>query len=291
MLNIRYHIVYLCAVFLMLGFGILIGISSVQTVQVRQKHSLNVLQDQFNGALQQGSEAKSQLTKIEAAIDDMRPGIVHNKLLGKHVILIQTGDYAEATQDANAALSDAGAQVTATVLINDKLAALPQVAGDDPDQQTQPVALASLAQVLVKGTSTDPANQQARQSLESHAMVTITGDLSAPCNLFVLVGGGKDEPTGDGSDPASLDAQLIVQLQTISNNGVNIVGCEPLNSVQSYIPSYQRAGIATVDCVDHSLGQLALPFALRGGPDADDYGLRSTAKRQIPAALEEDSNS
>ena len=49
------------------------------------------------------------------------------------------------------------------------------------------------------------------------------------------------------------------------------------------MPSFQNAGIATVDCIDLPLGQLALPFALRG--EKGDYGLKATAKQPLPDSL------
>ena len=40
-----------------------------------------------------------------------------------------------------------------------------------------------------------------------------------------------------------------------------------------------------MDCIDQPLGQLALPFALRG--ETDSYGLKPTAARRVPASLAE----
>jgi hypothetical protein len=66
-----------------------------------------------------------------------------------------------------------------------------------------------------------------------------------------------------------------------------VVGCEPFTAAASSIPLYQNYGIATIDCIERPLGRLDLPFALRGGADAVDYGLKPTASRRIPVSLEE----
>ena len=62
-----------------------------------------------------------------------------------------------------------------------------------------------------------------------------------------------------------------------------MAGCEPYSAASSSVPAYQAAGIATVDCVDLPLGQIALPFALRG--ETGDYGLKPTAKLRLPDSL------
>ena len=64
-----------------------------------------------------------------------------------------------------------------------------------------------------------------------------------------------------------------------------MVGSEPLDAVTSFVSTYQKYGIPTVDCMDKPLGRLDLPYALRG--EAADYGFKATANRRIPISLEE----
>ena len=114
--------------------------------------------------------------------------------------------------------------------------------------------------------------------MEGQGLIAVKGDLSRPVALFVLVGGG--DGTDDGA--AGLDTALADQL-TAANGSARVVGCEPLDAAVSSVQAYQDDGMATVDCIDQPLGQLALPFALRG--ETDSYGLKPTAARQLPASL------
>lgn len=278
--DIRYHFIYLIAVFLMLGVGMLVGASFVGPDQVkRQTTAIRDLRTQANQAVSEYQASRDQLGKTEQALDDLRPALVHGKLTGRRVTLIQTGDYPEATQDAATALRDAGASPVVTLILSPKWMALTSGA--------QASDLTGLAQALTGGTAQE-ANAQTLQSLENQDLVTVTGDLVQPCSLFVLVGGAKDDY--GQSAPGTLDSALIRQIQESSHSGAVLVGCEPFDAVASFIPSYQSAQIATVDCIDLPLGQLALPFALTGGADTDDYGLKSTAKRLIPDSLEAQSS-
>ncbi|MDQ2686347.1 MAG: copper transporter [Armatimonadota bacterium] len=267
--DIRYHFIYLIAVFLMLGIGLLVGASFIGPDQVkRQTVYLRDLRVQAETAVTERRATQDQLTKLDATLDALRPALVRGKLAGRRVTLIQTGDYAEATQQAATALRDAGALPAMTLALGPKWQAL------TPDVRT--ADLMALAGALARGTP------DALQPLEDQSLVTVTGSLTAPGSLFVLVGGGKD----DAAPEAPLDGELIAQLQAQAGDAAHIVGCESFDAVRSFIPVYQSAQIPTVDCIDRPLGQLDLPFALRGGDDAADYGLKPTARRQTPPSLE-----
>jgi len=283
MLDARYHLFYLIAIILMLSFGILIGASYYGPVQVsQQKKVLQSLAAQTNKVVQERNEARDRMTKDEAALAALQPALVRGKLAGKRVVVIQTGDYADADESADKAITDAGAMVAATVVLTDKWgallpkqrAALSSIA-DPADAASQDRALlAALATALTAGAEGDAV----LEALQGQNLITKSGDLSQPCTFFVLVGGKSD----DAPSP-SLDGLLDGFKAGAAD--VTLVGCEPFGAAASSVPAYQTAGVATVDCIDLPLGQLALPFALRG--EKGDYGLKATAKQPLPDSLAE----
>ncbi|MGI4788863.1 MAG: copper transporter [Janthinobacterium lividum] len=286
MLDARYHLYYSIVIFLMLGIGILIGASLYGPVQVHQQNqAVQKLASETNTVVQQRNEIQGRLDNDEQALASLRPLLVHGKLLGKRIVLIQTGDYADGTQSANQCLEDAGATVTATVVLTEQWsvlstkqrAALASIS-DTPEPAAQDKALlASLASVLVHGTLIEPSGATVLTKLQQIGLMTLSGDLSQPCMLFVLVGGGS----GDTSDNAP-DAGLLEGFKALPGN-VTVAGCEPSSAVASSISVYQSFGIATVDCIDLPLGQIALPLALRG--ELGDYGIKATAKQRLPDSL------
>lgn len=287
MLDARYHLFYSIAIFMMLGFGVAIGASFYGPVQMsQQREVVKRLGDQTNAVVQERNQIKGQLNEDEQALTALRPTLVRGKLAGKRVMLIQTGDYSDATQDANQALEDAGATVTATLVLTSRWggltarqrAALPSNTLDPAAQDK--ALLASLASALASGTAAVPASADAAvpSALQSAGLITVSGDLSQPCSLFVLVGGSN----ADTPETAE-EAALLAGFQALASP-VTVVGCEPYSAASSSVPAYQAAGIATVDCIDLPLGQIALPFALRG--ETGDYGLKPTAKRRLPESLE-----
>ena len=322
MLDVRYHIVYLCAVFLMLGFGILIGEHVTLPVQViQQAKSLAALQVQVDGAVQEGRDAKSQLVQVERALNSLRPKLTHGKLTGRRVVVVQYGDYPQATASAAAALQLAGANVAATVVIEDKMDALtgsqittllgtlPADSYPAPAESADAGAnvadngpiLSAIATILSAGATSKPSLGQALQILQTQGLISVDGDLAAPCSTFVFVGGRKIDWPDEGANP--IDGGLIQRLQDISapanpdgspasqTSPMTIVGCEPFDVGVSSIKTYQKYGLTTIDCVDRSVGQLDLPFTLRSDAgDRADYGLKPTATRQLPPVLEDQSS-
>jgi hypothetical protein len=286
MLDARYHLFYSIAIFLMLGFGILIGASYYGPVQVsRQTKVVQALAAETNTVVHERNEIKGRLDNDEAALAALRPALIHGKLAGKRVVLIQTGDYADATQAANVSLEEAGATVAATVVLTERWggltarqrAALSSVA-DAADPAAQDKALlAALASALVHGTGSAPVNAAVLDTLQQNGLLTLSGDLSQPCTLFVVIGGSSADSPG-----VSPDTALLNGFQSLPN-AVTVAGCEPSSAVSSSIPAYQAAGIATIDCIDLPLGQIALPFALRG--ETGDYGIKPTAKLRLPDSL------
>lgn len=284
MLDARYHLFYFTAIFLMLGFGILIGASYYGPVQMsQQREVVKKLAEQTNAVVQQRNQLQGRLNDDEQALASLRPALVRGKLAGKRVVLIQTGDYADATEAANQSLGDAGAMVAATVVLTGRWANLTTRQREAlPSSALAPAAqdkalLSSLAAALAQGTATSLPNASLLAGLQQARLLTVSGDLAQPCTLFVLVGGGSADIA-----ETSVDMALVDGFQALAIPAA-IVGCEPSTAAASFVPAYQSAGITTIDCVDLPLGQIALPFALRG--DTGDYGIKPTAKKRLPDAL------
>jgi len=298
MLDARYHLFYTIMIFLMLGFGILIGASYYGPVQMSQQQKLvQRLADQTNAVVQERNQIKGRLNDDETVLASLRPTLVRGKLAGKKVVLIQTGDYTDATQAANQTLEDAGATVSATVVLTERWsvltarqrAALPSLGTSSNPGAQDKALLSALAAALAQGTAVpaippapanapDSANAAVLAALQQAGLLTVSGDLSQPCTLFVLVGGSSADPPD-----TSVDTELLAGFQSLASP-VTVTGCEPSGAAASFMPAYQSAGIATIDCVDLPLGQIALPFALRG--ESGDYGIKPTAKKRLPETLE-----
>lgn len=301
MIDIRYHSVSLVAVFMMLGVGIIIGLNLASPAQKQQTKALKSLQERVEGAVQDGQEAKRRLLHIEHAVDILRARVVPGKLANKRVEIIVCGDYPAAAHSAATALSDAGAISVAQIVITDKFVGLSSDdradlygrLGSQPPSAppasniSQAELMNPLMSALHDGSPPGSASEEEVSTLENGRYIDVTGEINQPCSLFVIIGGRNDDGNPTADNVAETETALIEGLLHTGYD-LSVVGCEPSDALVSSIPNYQREQkIATVDCIDQPLGQLDLPFALRGGVDKADYGLKSTAGRELPASLEE----
>ena len=301
MIDIRYHSVSLVAVFMMLGVGIIIGLNLATPAQKQQTKALKSLQQRVEGAVQDGQEAKRRLLHVEHAVDVLRGRVVPGKLAGKRVEIIICGDYPAAAHGAATAVTDAGATSVAQIDITDKLVQIspedrlnlfvqtlqpPPAATTPPESVNQTELLQPLMRALQEGTQYSLLDASHLSTLENEGYLTITGDITQPCNLFIVIGGRNDDGIPSAESVADSESAIVDGL-THSGLDVSVVGCEPSDALVSSIPNFQKEQIATVDCIDQPLGQLDLPFALRGGVDKADYGLKGTASRELPTSLEE----
>lgn len=293
MLDIRYHIASLTAVFLALGFGILIGSSYAGPAAIRRMSVQIERQNQRLDDAVQLNEHDHELLRVnEDAIAALVPHLVQNQLAGKRIALIQTGDYSDGAKDASQAIAQAGGTVTSTTTLTDRFAMLSGddrqglakalgASGDDDSSLLKPLALA-----LLLGTATHPNLASEVSTLSQAGVIDTSGDLTAPVDMVVLIGGEATAPDTDSDSAPTHEEEIIALLKTPANpqgKTPTVVGCETLDAVQSSVPAFLRAGVASVDCIDEPIGALDLPYALNG--DNSAYGVKPTSDRLIPQAL------
>ena len=293
LIDIRYHIYSLAAVFFALAVGIAIGFSfatrqPATRAEQRTIHSyadsMRRLKRDIENAAQKSSQEQEAAKGREAFCQALLPIVLKGKLAWRNVAIIQTGDYSELTGLVKRTLEDAaGARVTGIIELSREFAFSDdrKIAGAladcgvvvPADKEPREKLLAIVADIAAHGT-----HSQFIPKFEEKGIAQFTGDCDRMNRLVVIIGGSG----GDDSNSAELvDNELIAQLNRL---GVTVVGCESSMAASSYVPSWQKMGIATVDDVDSAIGQVGMVCALNG--EHGSFGSKSTADRLIPQTLE-----
>lgn len=263
--DLRYHVASLAAVFLALGIGILIGTAFVGSPLVaRQTGLIKRLEGQV-ADLQRDTRAAE---RTEAALAQLVPGTVANSLMGRSILLLQTGAFADAVDEARQALEAAGATVYQAELPLDTWRDLPD------DRALQEAR--RLAAALASGDAAELGEFRSSGLLAGEGA-------PAAIRLVVLVGGSSASLATPADKPADLVVARRRDLplaEALSALGVRVVGAEPTRADLSFVPLFREARLTTVDCVDRAAGRIALPAALTG--EAGAFGLKSTAERALP---------
>lgn len=278
MVDLRYHITSLVAVFLALGIGIVVGSTVVgsEGLLSEQQVLIDRLENDFFRLRQENSQYKMEIsefelqkTKYQQFAADVFAFIAKDSLQGKKILMVKTGDFPEIEQLARE-LEFAGAAVEIIAInrempgIEKLLAAAENQIGDFWNQ---------IGSYISQDKNTDFGNR-ALETMREQGVLGITGFLEGAPDAVILAGG------------SSIQGQRLFQkidgklISALKQHDVPVVGVEFTTAALSYIKDYQSLGISTVDNADTYLGKLALVKVLCGY--TGNYGVKQTADAIMP---------
>ena len=301
MIDFRYHLVSIVAVFLALAIGIVLGSTELQGPTYNLLNQTTAkLQNEYDQASSQRDAAQQQANLGQNYAQAVEPVVLHDLLAGQRLLIItEPGAPASVvTAISNAATQDAGATVTGQIALQSKffdnsdttLDGLNQInlamsqadnivlnAGT-PYQQQAAQVIASEILTQSPGstagqptTSTPPASQQdtnAQTMLGAYAnegFLTITGQPSAAATLAVIVT-PQTAPQDGSADP--LDQLLVpVAEELAAKSSATVVagvsaGSGPGSPIAVLRASSAASKVSTVDDADFVVGQSVVIQAL-----------------------------
>jgi len=295
MIDIRYHVYSLAAVFFALAVGVVFGTTFAKTAPsseserrtiLRYENAMRILKREIEKAAEGAAQYQALARSNEEFCRALLPMVARGKLAWRNVAIIQTGDYDDLTGSIKRTLELAGAQVVSVTTFNREfpvrddrkiLSVLAEcgVNAEGSVRKAREKLFRIIAGSVIAGT-----HSYILPKLESCGVARFTGsyDSQKKVRLIVLVGGSASQA---GNTADEIDSRLIDALEPW---GVTIVGCERSDAGSSYVPIWQKAGIATVDNADSAIGQIILLYALNG--EKANFGIKDTADRLIPQTLE-----
>lgn len=291
-IDLRYHIASLVAVFLALGIGILIGSTVLgnDTLARQQKQLTDKLMVQMEQLRQKNETVQARANALEIDNNTQKqfekqvlPVLVQGRLAGYHLAIIETNSYGF-PDDLIATLRQAGASVESitTVLNGFSLGKQKETIqsrlgwGNLTEEQLITRLAGEIARGVVKGD-----NQQVLNILVESDLIKTTGKYGIPLNGVIIIGGSQDR---DMVRPQTVDLPMI---DYFLSHKISVYGVEETGVLYSYMSDYQKKRISTVDNIDTIPGQVALVMAMAGKPG--HYGVKSTAQKLLPA-LDEGGN-
>ncbi|HVS67472.1 MAG TPA: copper transporter [Mycobacteriales bacterium] len=300
MIDFRYHIVSLVAVFLALALGLFLGSTTLQSTVTHNLHKQADSVIARNHALQsENDQANAELKQAQSYATSVEPYAVAGKLVDTGVAVVSApGVNGDARGAMIATLKAAGATVTADVRMQDgfldpsqdatwgQLAA--QVAGTHPLPKSNGAAQAGaeLARILVNRPGARIASARRLETVLSTfsdgKLLTVSGQAPVrPADLAVLL-----VPLGGAPDSSSVavarDNDVIALAKSLRHWSSGLVVAGPtigeatnggaLAAIRS--DSGLRKTVSTVDADDTAVGRVATVLALAVAPSgaAGSYG-------------------
>jgi hypothetical protein len=168
-IDFRYHVVSIVAVFLALAIGIVLGSTELQgpTFNILN-HTTAKLQNEYDQARSQLATAQSQANQGEQYAAAVEPAVLRDLLPGQRLLIVtEPGAQPSVVSGIAAAAADAGASVTGQIALQPKFFDTSDTTRDSLNQTTQDVAQA--ANIVL--TPVDSFQQQAAQVIGSEILV------------------------------------------------------------------------------------------------------------------------
>jgi hypothetical protein len=280
MLDIRYHVASLAAVFFALVIGIVVGIGisgrGFVDKSERQKldNRIDRLQSRVDELADENDGLREQQQAGRAFVADAYPVLMRGRLAGKRIAVVVIGAAAGSTgSDVSQALSDADGTPARyrAMKLPVQPASVRRALGGIPGFRRLEDAGRELGQEWVTGGKTPVADALTPVVVEEQR-----GDDGTPVDGVVIV---------QAETPRNEATRRLVQglYAGLGSSGVPVVGVEQSTAEPSSVPAFgQYGGFSTVDDVDTPSGRLAIALLLAGAPSGD-YGVKETADAPLPA--------
>lgn len=275
----RYHAASLAAVFVALAIGILIGIGLSNDVVTAADKGL---EESLRTDL---AEKSAQVDDLTAQVDQQRefgdragPALVAGRLDRQDVGLVELGEVSQDTlQPATDAVEAAGGNVPseAILALPPDLPALYAAAGGRfaagrPGQELAGGLGTAIGRQLVGGG-------RLIERVRDDLFERFSGDLSGITRV-ILVSQAPDELQGNLTGEGRTFELAL--LRGIDEAAQGTVGVERTATDPTTLSIFSNVGIATVDDVERTPGQVAVVFALIGAKG--DFGVKDGATTLLP---------
>ena len=319
MIDFRYHLVSIVAVFLALAVGIVLGSTELRGAAFAAlDRTSSALSAKLNAADAENSALQQEVNGDRAFAQAAEPVLLAHLLDGQRVVVITApGAPAGVANGITTALGEAGATVSGQVALSAKFADTSASNLSLLDQLTQRVVPSGLtladgtpqqqaAQVLASalvssgpsssgsgGSGSQPGKSEGAQTILSSysagQFITVTGQPAQGATLAVIVT-PSSAPAAGNSDPANQAIVSLAQEFGTGSEATVVAGPSSASGQGSAISAVRSSGAAnsasTVDNADQVTGQVVVVQALHqqlNGHKPGSYGTQSDANSAGPS--------
>src|SRR5215471_2880455 len=250
MIDFRYHLVSIVAVFLALGVGLLIGATALQPTALAGLYKTSQQErKQIDAALTTNSQLNRQINSNDQFAESATSLLIGQLLAGERVVLVQApGASSGVVSGVTRALTAAGAAISGQVQLQDKFFAVSPATQEQLGQlaqQSTPAGvtlqgtpLAQASQVIASAIVTrdgpgqpvagqrDSAGAALLSGFAAGSFLTISGHPDARATLAVVVI-PENPPPPNGPDTASQGLVAFAQQLDRASQGTVVAGSVP----------------------------------------------------------------
>ncbi|SDL05104.1 copper transporter [Nonomuraea jiangxiensis] len=311
MIDFRYHLVSIVAIFLALAVGIVLGTTLLQEPAIElARRTSDELTNANNDLRSELDTLRGREAGNDAFVTASTPEMVANALTGQRVLLVEApGASSTVREAAQQTLTEAGAEIAGRVTFTDKFLDPKGTGVVDglvsqlkPANMMFPVTSTAWDRAATLLAATYVTNDQAQAgtpnattadvtgAFETGGLLSTEGEPAKRSTLAVMI---APERPYDG-ETAETQAGALASLADgfdIGSKGTVLAGAVPLTASPGDVISVVRDDgdiskrVSTVDTLDMPMGRVATVYALREQLDgrAGQYGIGKGASLIAPA--------
>jgi len=287
MIDFRYHLVSIVAVFLALGLGILLGATALQPSALGVLNKTSEQEHQQIGALiGTNGQLNGQLASNDQWAQTVAPQLLRQLLAGQRVVVVEApGASSQVVSGISQALAWADATVSGQVQLQDKFFDVSPATQEQLTQLAQRfsqvpltgTAVMQASQVLAGAILTkdgpgqpvagqrDSASAALLSGLGAGGFLTVSGHPDARATLAVVVI-PETPPSASGPELASQGLVTLAQQLNLAGQGTVVAGSVTGSGKGSAIDvmrgDHQAGHLSSVDDADRTIGQIVVAQAL-----------------------------
>jgi hypothetical protein len=300
-INFRYHVVSLTAVFLALAIGLVLGTAALNGPAAdKLGDKVSELSDRNQQYRDQVESLTTEVNKQEQFAEESAPLLLAGRLPAKRVLVLSTAAANKNVDELVKTLALSGAKLTGRVQIEDKFAdpanndqlldlalssAPPGVRGTLPSKSNgAETSAALLAAVLVGGVPVDGI-RTVLTAYSSQGYISVNGEVSGPAEAVIMLAGQAYV----GQDATKRNAAVVTVVDRFDQAGKLVVAgsgdAGDGNAVRAVRgdPALVKS-VSTVDNLTTSQGRVATVLALAEQVEGrvGHYGNGSGATSRLP---------
>ena len=300
MIDFRYHLVSLIAVFLAVALGIVIGTTALnEPILADIKNQVSALEKDKRSLEDRTQLLQAQLDTTDTFAEAVAPALVAGALTGAKILLVVTNEDVpqDTVDEVTALIGEAGGSVSGTISLQPEYSdpstatslqnyvtgsGLPpgvQLPATDDAGQLVGSLLAQELMIPAGGTAPDGAAiSSVLAGLSALGVLNAEGDSVTPANYAVVLTAGAFTGS-DAADRNATVAELVSALDSAGSGAV--VAGDIASAAETGLVGVIRAdptlsaAVSTVDNVNTAAGHISTVLALgrEGGGTSGKYGI------------------
>ncbi|GAB1641568.1 copper transporter [Krasilnikovia sp. MM14-A1259] len=305
MINFRYHVVSLTAVFLALAIGLVVGTAALNgPVADSLKDQVTTLSKDNGNYRSQANQYREELTRSQDFANEVAPALVSGKLTGRRLLVVALPGSQDYVDGVVSMLTVAGAKVTAKVTVQDKFF--------DPANNVELLDLANrasqptiqVARLPLNSDGVETSSALLALALQQRTPEVAAGDLTAVLTAYAKPGyiAVEDGAVGGAEATVVVSALPAVDKDAARRNQSAVTLANQFSKDKPLVVAGNGSGdgnlvaevrgdptmvrkISTVDNAGSVQGQLAVALTvierITGGK-IGQYGLAAGATSLVP---------